>query len=154
MNVFDQFAKRTLRCRHYGRYVDDVYIVHNNPTHLKSLLPAITRFLNNQLGLQLNPAKTHITDATRGIEFLGAYIKPFRTYISNNTLKRIKQKLYTLPEHTAKTTQSRTNSLLGVLSHYNTYRLRRLLFGNFSPLNACGRFNPKWLKFTPYGLKH
>ena len=27
MNTFDQYVKRVLRCRHYGRYVDDAYFV-------------------------------------------------------------------------------------------------------------------------------
>jgi len=27
MNVFDQYMKRQLHCRHYGRYVDDAFVV-------------------------------------------------------------------------------------------------------------------------------
>lgn len=30
LNVFDQYCKRTLKCRHYGRYVDDAFIVSSN----------------------------------------------------------------------------------------------------------------------------
>jgi len=29
MNVFDQYMKRQLHCRHYGRYVDDAFVVRN-----------------------------------------------------------------------------------------------------------------------------
>ena len=27
LNVLDQFMKRELKCKHYGRYVDDFYVV-------------------------------------------------------------------------------------------------------------------------------
>lgn len=153
MNVFDQYAKRALGCRHYGRYVDDAYIVANSRSELKALLPPIVEFLRRELGLELNERKTHIVDAYHGVEFLGAYILPFRTYISNSSLTRMKRKLFHLPKETARGTQSTANSLLGVLSHYDSYCLRRVLFGYYSRLNAYGRFNRDWLTFTPYGLK-
>ena len=151
MNEFDQFVKHKLRCRHYGRYVDDAYIVADNRAYLKSLLTPITEFLKDELGLELNVSKTRITDARHGVEFLGAYILPFRTYISHGSLKRMKQKLSRLPKDSARGTQSTVNSLLGVLSHYDSYCLRRVLFGYRSRLNAYGRFSRDWLTFTPYG---
>ena len=153
MNVFDQFVKRQLGCLHYGRYVDDAYIVADSRSYLKSLLPPITEFLRRELRMELNNSKTHIRDVRRGVEFLGAYIMPFRTYVSSSSVKRIKKKLYTLPKEDAKSTRSSVNSLLGVLSHYDSYNLRRVLFGYRSRLNAYGRFSRDWLTYIPYGLK-
>lgn len=42
---FDQFVKRDLAVGYYGRYVDDLVLVHEDRTHLKSLLPVMRDFL-------------------------------------------------------------------------------------------------------------
>ena len=81
--VFDQYVKRKLKCRHYGRYVDDAYIVSADREYLNNLIPEISSFLKEELGLKVHPYKTRIFDVYHGVEFLGAYIKPFRTYTSS-----------------------------------------------------------------------
>ena len=43
--------------------------------------------------------------------------------------------------------QSRVNSWLGVLSHYKSHCLRRVLFGYIAALP--GGFSPDWLRFKP-----
>ena len=141
MNVFDQYIKRKLKCRHYGRYVDDAYIVSEDRNYLKNLIPEITVFLQDKLGLELHPYKTRIFDAYHGVEFLGAYIKHFRTYISSSTLKRIKKKLVDINVQDKKYLQSSINSFLGVFSHYESYCLRRILFGNNERLKKEGNFD-------------
>ena len=147
MNVFDQYVKRTLKCRHYGRYVDDAYIVLDDRKYLKKLIPEISCFLYNELGLKIHPYKTRIFDAYQGIEFLGAYIKPFRTYISSSSLRRIKKKLIDCKIQDKKHLQSSINSFLGVFSHYESYCLRRVVFGNNDRLNRVGEFDKEWLRF-------
>ncbi len=147
MNVLDQYVKRALKCRHYGRYVDDAYIVSDDRKFLKSLIPDISDFLQRELGLEINLQKTRIYDAYHGVEFLGAYIKPFRTYISSSSLKRIKRKLNNIEIKDKKHLQSSINSFLGVFSHYDSYCLRRVMFGNAEKLNRIGRYNGEWLKY-------
>ena len=147
MNVFDQYVKRKLKCRHYGRYVDDAYIVSGDRDYLKRLIPEISDFLYDELGLKINLHKTRIYNAYHGVEFLGAYIKPFRTYISSSSLKRIKRKVNSLEVKNKKYLQSSINSFLGVLSHYDSYCLRRVIFGNNDKLNSAGDFDKKFLRF-------
>ena len=147
MNVFDQYVKRNLKCRHYGRYVDDAYIVSDDRNYLKRLIPEISDFLQRELGLGVNLQKTRIYDAYHGIEFLGAYIKPFRTYISSSSLKRIKMKLNNIEIKDKKSLQSSINSFLGVFSHYDSYCLRRVIFGNNGRLKSAGKFDKEWLRF-------
>lgn len=151
MNLFDQYAKRSLGCRHYGRYVDDAYIVSGSRDFLKSLLAPMARFLESELGLTLHPHKSRIFDVRQGVEFLGAYHKPFRTYVSHSSLRRMKCKAFSLPADDGRLLQSAVNSYLGVLSHYDSYCLRRVLFGFSSGLVACGRFGRDWLTFRPCG---
>ena len=129
MNVFDQYVKRELRCRHYGRYVDDSYIVSSDMRFLHSVIPKVRNFLLNQLGLYLHEGKLAICDVRQGVGFLGAYIKPGRKYIHNSCIQRMKKKITILEtvENPA-LLQSSVNSFLGVLSHYRTKRIQQRLF--------------------------
>ena len=73
-------------------------------------------------------AKTQIIDVRYGVEFLGAFIKPYRTYICNRSLSRIRQEAADVM-HMGRGQAFRTvNSLLGVMSHYSSYNLRREIF--------------------------
>lgn len=93
MGEFDDYMKRTLKVRSYGRYVDDFYVVSNDREYLLKLIPLIETFLSEQLNLTVNPNKTYICDSNRGVGFLGSYIKPRRRYIHNVTLRRIKSRI-------------------------------------------------------------
>jgi len=142
MNPFDWFVKNDLRIRFYGRYVDDFVIIHNNIDYLKSLIPIIRNFLQNKLHLQLHPRKIYLQHYNKGVKFLGTVIKPGRIYIANRTkgnfyeaIKRqnavVKEKK---PDKDAKLAfLCSMNSYLGIMKHYNTYRLRkRMIFKNLS----------------------
>lgn len=45
LNVLDQYIKRELKCKHYGRYVDDGYIVDTNKENIKRAISLIRKFL-------------------------------------------------------------------------------------------------------------
>ena len=151
LNLLDQYIKRELKCKHYGRYVDDFYIVDNDKEKLKRLIEPIKNFLENELDLSLNLGKTKIRDVNIGVDFLGAYLKPWRRYISNECLKRMVRQLYEI-EHigTDKNIDCQINSFLGVLSHYKTYNIKKILFNDKSPLNEFGRFNEDYTKFIVF----
>lgn len=147
MNQFDQYVKRVLKCRHYGRYVDDAYIVSEDKKYLKKLIDEISLFLLNDLGLEINMRKTKIHNAYNGIEFLGAFIKPFRTYVSSSTLRRIERKLKNVKKQDAKKMRSSINSWLGVLSHYDSYYIRKTVFRKENGHVEYGNFDRHWLKY-------
>ena len=147
LNVFDQYVKRELKCRHYGRYVDDAYLVSDDRDYLESLIPKISSFLQRELGLEIHQNKTRIFDAYHGVEFLGAFIKPFRTYISSSSLRRIEKRVKSCDVIGNKKLYLSINSFLGVLSHYDSYCLRRVMFGNNEKLKIIGRFDCGYLKY-------
>ena len=89
LGMLDDFIKRELKVRHYGRYVDDMFIVGESKECVKSLIEPIRAFLRNHLKLELSEGKTRICDARQGVEFLGAFIKPFRTYVSSRSLRKV-----------------------------------------------------------------
>ena len=129
LNELDQYVKRVLCCKHYGRYVDDFYIVSGDKASLNRLVPIIKDFLSNHLGLTAHEGKLVIANVRQGVEFLGAYLKPHRRYISNVTLNRMMKKILLL-RYCNDTTHivSSQNSFKGVLSHYKTYKIKQLLF--------------------------
>ena len=64
-----------------------------------SIVPRIDDFPQTRLGMKLHRGKTHVVDVRQGIEFLGAFVKPYRTYISNKTVVRMRQTLNELNTH-------------------------------------------------------
>lgn len=150
LNELDQYVKRELKCKHYGRYVDDFYIVSTNKNFLHSIIPKIKSFLKEKLLLDVNDGKTKIINAKQGVEFLGAFIKPYRSYISNSTLKRIKKKILQMQNNGInKDPTNSINSYLGVLSHYSSFKLRKELFSKVTELYKYGIFNKTYTKFIP-----
>ena len=70
LNEFDQFMKRKLKCKYYGRYVDDAAVVSSDKKWLLSLVPEIRSFLSTELGLDLHMGKLEISEVHHGVEFL------------------------------------------------------------------------------------
>jgi hypothetical protein len=128
MNPFDQMVKRLLHFMHYGRYVDDSATISSERQRLTDAIPVMRDFLKEELCLDMHMGKTQIIDVRYGVEFLGAFIKPYRTYICNRSLSRIRQEAADVM-HMGRGQAFRTvNSLLGVMSHYSSYNLRREIF--------------------------
>ena len=152
LNVFDQFMKRTIGARHYGRYVDDSYVISSDRRWLLAIVPQIRQFLMDELGLELHMGKLHVRDVRDGVEFLGAFVKPWRTYVSNKTLQRIRKNLRTLDLRDREHVSNSVNSYLGVLSHHATYNLRRSLFLD-NEFDDMLWYDPDILKSKPLSRK-
>ena len=128
LNAFDQHMKRDLRCRHYGRYVDDAYVVSTDKEWLLSLIPQIDCFLQERLHLQLHRGKTQLREVSQGVEFLGGFVKPHRTYMSHHAEQRLRRSVERLPMNKPDKLFRSVNAMLGVLAHYDSHRLRHELF--------------------------
>ena len=125
LNELDQYMTASLGLRHYGRYVDDAYVVSSSKTELRIAAKYADRFLREMLHLELNPTKTQIHSAYRGVEFLGAYLKPFRKYVGSDCVKRMERKFPTIFWLPAKSRWNAINSYLGITSHFSAYKIRR-----------------------------
>ena len=139
LNLLDQFCKRSLHCRCYGRYVDDFYVVSCDKEWLLSLVPRIRKFLKEKLCIDLHMGKVRICNVRHGVEFLGAYIKPYRIYMSSSTVHRIRRQLSKMDFSDAEKVQKSVNSYLGIMAHTTSYNLRRTLF-----------FRKEFLKIAPF----
>ncbi|PJE74470.1 MAG: hypothetical protein COV01_00320 [Candidatus Taylorbacteria bacterium CG10_big_fil_rev_8_21_14_0_10_41_48] len=71
MNKFDQFVKHKLKVKYYIRYADDFVIMSDDYAHLEALLPELSKFLLQELGLSLHPDKVFIKTLASGVDFLG-----------------------------------------------------------------------------------
>ena len=140
MNCFDQWVKRVLKVRHYGRYVDDSFYISTDKEWLLSLVPQIDTYLQKHLGIRLNLNKTKLTEVKKGVTFLGIHIKPHRRYVKRQSLQRMKKHVKEMERVDVGSLQSedvrerliaKANSMLGVLNHTRSYNLRKELFGSY-----------------------
>ena len=154
LGQLDEYAKRVLHCKHYGRYVDDFYIVHESRNHLKELVPRIRQFLREELELELHPNKIRLQHYTRGVCFLGAYVKPFRSYPAKRTVALFHEAISALERECEQVVPdarrlaemlSVINSYCGHLSHFRAYGLLDKQFRK-SPLKKFFRFTPGYRK--------
>ena len=60
LNEVDHFIKEELHIKYYGRYMDDLYLLHNDSKYLAECEKKIETRLNKQ-GLRMNKKKTTIT---------------------------------------------------------------------------------------------
>ena len=131
MHDFDSFIKDDLKIKFYGRYVDDFIICNQNKNELKKLIPVIKQKLSIDLNLELHPKKIYLQHYKKGVQFLGAYIKPGRVYIGNQTKGNFYSKNYkfTKIENTTSSTQNDilavVNSYLGLMRHFSSYKIRK-----------------------------
>lgn len=159
LNDFDHFVKYKLGCKYYGRYVDDFVIVHQDKECLKSIIPVLRKYLQNEISLELHPKKVYLQHFSKGAPFLGTIIKPYRVYIRNQTkgnfYKKIEYWNNFLAENQHKLSRKNLgqflasmNSYLGIMGQYSTYKLRKKMltqnlsayFWNYVYIsNNCGK---------------
>jgi len=99
--------------------------------------------LFEKLQLKLNDGKTKISKVSNGIQFLGYYVKYYRTYLSNKTLLRMLRNI-----NTKELTVNGINSYLSMFRHCSSYRLRKEIFRN--RFRDKGWYNDNYTKFIPY----
>lgn len=138
LNDLDQYIKRKLHIKYYGRYVDDMIFVHQDKIFLQSIIPIIQDELT-RIGLLIHPNKIVLEKADKGVLFLGQFLKPYRTYIGNRTknnfyqaILQINKKLKEVPQFSWDELckiRAVLNSYLGTLSHTNTFLLRQKMMG-------------------------
>lgn len=134
LNQFDHFVKEKLGFRYYGRYVDDMVFVHKDKDILKNSIPKIKHYLKNNLGLNLHPRKIYLQKSNIGVSFLGVFIKPRCIYAGRRTKNNFIKNLYEIErkKEVKEEDVSIINSYLGMMIHFDTYKLRRKIMSCFS----------------------
>lgn len=131
LNELDQFITKTLGFKNYARYVDDFLIIKRSKDNLLTQISIIRYFLKQQLNLDLHPDKINLQHVSKGIDFLGYFVKPTHTLVRQKVVKRFKDKLYKRrsPDDGFFSLSDipMIKSYLGHFSHANSFNLRREL---------------------------
>lgn len=139
LNDFDHFVKRDLGIRYYGRYVDDFVLVHSSKHYLQSCIEHIRTYLKENLYLDLHPDKVYLQHYSKGVQYLGAIVKPHRIYVANRTKGNFFEAIgnqnriardHKPTKEDQQAFQSSMNSYLGIMKHYKTYKLRKEMIRN------------------------
>lgn len=142
LDELDRFAKRELKCKHYGRYVDDFYVVSRDRKYLLLIQMQIEQFLKTRLRLTLHPSKTRVIPARYGVIFLGAMVVPFRVYVSNRTVSRFHARIHDLEQRLLKDDTPAIEELLHMRSVINSYLGHFLHFNAFNILKDTFKGSP------------
>ncbi len=134
LNRFDHALKEQLKAPAYGRYVDDMVLLHNDKQWLHEALSWCREQLGRD-GLNLHPNKCHVTPVSCGIDFLGYRVWPQYRRLRNDNGHRFARKhrrrarLYSKGRISLQQVGSHINSWIGHAKHAETLALRRKILG-------------------------
>ena len=83
LNELDHFVKHKLKSKYYIRYVDDFVILHNNYKILERYKKLISKFLIENLKIELHQDKSKIIKLKNGVSLLG-----YRVYYHHKLLRK------------------------------------------------------------------
>lgn len=117
----------------YIRYADDFVIFSENKKWLEDIVPAIAKFLREELKLELHPDKLFIKTIASGVDFLGWVNFPDHRILRTKTKKRVIKRIL------KNGNQEIISSYLGLLKHGNAKKIR----SKISKTNALSSFSNK-----------
>ena len=106
-----------------SNYVDDFVVIAQSKKQVIDSIPCIRKYLTG-VGLTLHPHKSYLQHYTKGVQFLGAVIKPHRLYPGERIRRNVIR--YKVPKKTEEGLAG-INSYLGLLRQFRSRRLRRLV---------------------------
>lgn len=121
MNEFDQFAKHSLKAKHYIRYADDFVLLSDERGSLQNQLARVDQFLREHLALNLHPQKVKIQTLASGVDFLGWVYFPHHKVLRTKTKQRMYRRLREHP------TEPTLQSYKGLLKHGNTFKVQQVV---------------------------
>jgi hypothetical protein len=130
LNELDQFVKHRLKAKYYYRYVDDFTILNDSPQILNDQYEKINKFLSEELKLELHPFKKQIGRIAHGVDFVGYIHKPYRRYLRNRTINKMKSVIDTrgfvdINLYEANSMCRSLNSYFGLLRFAAHFKLRK-----------------------------
>lgn len=127
LDPLDRFITLTLGWKHYGRYVDDFYIVvtEEELPKAKRDIEAIQKFLQGY-GLSLNKKKTKVTEVHQGVKFLGAVVRGIRVFPGRRIVRNFYKAAYEV--EVGLRDPDVITSYLGMLSHYDAGKIIKKVF--------------------------
>lgn len=137
LSDFDHYMVDELGFTHYGRYVDDFYVVDADKEKILNAIPFIREKLK-EIGITLHPDKFYLQNYSKGVEFVGSVIKPHRIYLHNrsvhNAFEAVKKMNKIIPDiENMERFRATVNSYLGMMGNRSTFNIRRRLIRSVDP---------------------
>lgn len=132
LNETDQWAKRKIKLKHWGHYVDDHYAIHKSEVYLHQLEPVICDAFQELIHVEVNPNKIRYAPAKSANQFLGAYIGPYYLMPRTRTIRKFTRVAEEMEMDlifnqqtplTLEMIRARINSYCGIMSHYKAKNL-------------------------------
>jgi len=142
LDDLDKFIKYKLWCKYYWRYVDDFVMIDTDKQKLLSIIPVIKNFLNDNLCLILHPKKIYFQHYSKWVQFLGAFIKPYRSYIRKRTIWKFNNKIDLILSNDLEKWLSAINSYLGLCKHHKSFKIRKRICEKLSDYYS---FDPNFI---------
>lgn len=160
LSEFDKWVVNELGFPHYGRYVDDFYIVDNDREKILNALPKIKEKLK-EYGVTLHPKKFYLQHVKNGVKFVGGVIKENRIYVAKRTIgnaweaaNNINQLLNAYGDDKSVIAHCCCvmNSYLGFLRHRNSYNIRKKIihWESLKPLWKYCYYDKDYKKISIY----
>lgn len=130
LDQLDRYVTFDLGYKHYGRYVDDFYIVvtKDQLPKLKEDIHLISNYLK-RLGLTMHPKKFFIQPASRGTPFLGGIVYPGCIQPGHRLKKNAKRAFYEVA-----TGQRDLDSVASYLGHLKYFASKKFIKERFDEL--------------------
>lgn len=127
LDALDRFVTIDLEYKHYGRYVDDFYIVvtEDELAQAKQDVRVISTFLES-IGLRLNMKKTRVIPSWQGVPFLGMVVRDGAIMPDKRMTRNYLYSAKALVAGTGKVES--IVSYLGMLKHYNAKKVNQKIF--------------------------
>jgi retron-type reverse transcriptase len=133
LNDLDHYAKETLGCRCYIRYVDDITVFDDDKQRLWDIKSRLAELLAGDR-LSLHPDKTFVVPVTEGVDHLGYRIFPTHRRLRQDNVWRFLRKmrrmqgLYAEDKVALDEINTTLKSWLGHARHADTQGLRTRIF--------------------------
>ncbi len=145
-SVFMNYIREVLGLKDSLNFCDDFCIVVPEKKMVTDAIPNIENYLHEQLLMELHPKKRYLQHYTKGVLFVGYFLKPGRIYISNRTVGNLYKKISSFNQlaqegmadmYAEKFVQT-LNSYYGMMKHCNSYGVRR---------KVARRIDGEWWKY-------
>lgn len=94
LDALDHYVVEQLGFLHYGRYVDDFYIVSAEKERMLRSIQKIKAFLKSELNLDLHKNKIYLQEVHKGVKFLGKWVFPERYVLTFKSSSRLKAHVF------------------------------------------------------------
>lgn len=137
----DNYCKIVKGLKYYGRYMDDVYVIHNNKTYLKNLLNEL-QILTKDLGIFINTKKTRIVSLNHFnyLKLHYSLLEDGRVIVrtTNESFRRERKRLNKLKRRL----ENKKITFDEILNGYKSWRGSVKIYGNhFRLMKIDGYFN-------------